>query len=127
MHALTIMSGEQQTCNYYMNIGPLFSYPLARQLYAEIAHIEEQHVAQYQAIIDPEETWLEKRLLHKGNEVYNYYGCAEGNQFARQVRLGALPGIRTGPAPRGPRSFRTNMRTGMRKAWCPPNCPTDRL
>lgn len=75
MHALTIMAGEQQTWNYYMNIGPLFSDPLARQLYAEIAHIEEQHVTQYQSIIDPNETWMEKWLLHKANEVYNYYGC----------------------------------------------------
>lgn len=77
MHALTIMAGEQQTHNYYMNIGPLFSDPLARQLYAEIASIEEQHVTQYESIIDPSETWLEKLVLHKANEVYNYYGCVE--------------------------------------------------
>jgi hypothetical protein len=77
MHALTIMSAEQQTWNYYMNIGPLFADPLARMLYAEIAHIEEQHVTQYESIIDPNETWLEKWLLHKANEVYNYWGCAE--------------------------------------------------
>jgi hypothetical protein len=77
MHALTIMAAEQQTWNYYMNIGPLFSDPLARQLYAEIAHIEEQHVTQYESIIDPEETWLEKLLMHKANEVYNYYGCMQ--------------------------------------------------
>jgi hypothetical protein len=31
MNALTILSGEQQTWSYYMNIGPLFSDPLARQ------------------------------------------------------------------------------------------------
>lgn len=83
MHALTIMAGEQQTWNYYMNIGPLFSDPLARQLYAEIAHIEEQHVTQYQCLMDPEESWLEKWLLHKANEVYNYYGCAEQEQNPR--------------------------------------------
>jgi hypothetical protein len=83
MHALTIMSGEQQTWNYYMNIGPLFSDPLARQLYAEIAHIEEQHVTQYQAIIDPDETWLEKWMLHKANEVYNYYGCVQQEKNSR--------------------------------------------
>ena len=83
MHALTIMAGEQQTWNYYMNIGPLFSDPLARQLYAEIAHIEEQHVTQYQSIIDPNETWMEKWLLHKGNEVYNYYGCVQQEKNPR--------------------------------------------
>lgn len=74
-HALTIMSGEQQTHNYYMNIGPLFADPTARQLYAEIASIEEQHVTQYESIIDPSETWLEKWLMHEANEVYNYYSC----------------------------------------------------
>lgn len=83
MHALTITSAEQQTWNYYMNIGPLFSDPLARQLYAEIAHIEEQHVTQYQCIMDPGETWLEKWLLHKANEVYNYYGCARQEKNSR--------------------------------------------
>ncbi|MGJ0514116.1 MAG: hypothetical protein ACR65O_00020 [Methylomicrobium sp.] len=83
MHALTIMSGEQQTWNYYMNIGPLFSDPLARQLYAEIAHIEAQHVTQYQAIIDADETWLEKWMLHKANEAYNYYGCVQQEKNSR--------------------------------------------
>jgi hypothetical protein len=77
LHALTIMAAEQQTHNYYMNIGPLFSDPLARQLYAEIASIEEQHVTQYESIIDPHETWLEKWVLHEAAEVYNYYGFVQ--------------------------------------------------
>jgi rubrerythrin len=77
LHALTIMASEQQTHNYYMNIGPLFSDPLARQLYAEIASIEEQHVTQYESIIDPDQTWLEQWLLHELCEVYNYHGCVQ--------------------------------------------------
>jgi rubrerythrin len=77
LHALTIMSGEQQTHNFYMNIGPTYADPVARQLYAEIASIEEQHVTQYESIIDPDESWLEKWLLHEGTEVYNYYSCVE--------------------------------------------------
>ena len=40
LNALTIMAGENQTHDYYMTIGPMFSDPLARQLYAEIASIE---------------------------------------------------------------------------------------
>lgn len=75
MHALTITSAEQQTENYYMNIGPLFSDPVARQLYAEISAIEEQHVTQYESLLDPDESWLEKWLLHEANEVYNYHAC----------------------------------------------------
>ncbi|MGE5525163.1 MAG: hypothetical protein ACM3SS_15730 [Rhodospirillaceae bacterium] len=77
LHALTIMAAEQQTHNYYMNIGPLFADPVARQLYAEIAHIEEQHVTQYESIIDPTETWLEKWVMHEATEVYNYHCCVE--------------------------------------------------
>jgi hypothetical protein len=58
----------------------MFADPLARQLYAEIASIEEQHVTQYESIIDARETWLEKWLLHEANEVYNYYSCVEYEQ-----------------------------------------------
>lgn len=75
--ALTIVSGEQQTQNYYQNIGPLFADPMARLLYAEIAHIEEQHVTQYESMQDPHETMLEKWLLHELTEVWNYLGCME--------------------------------------------------
>jgi hypothetical protein len=77
LNALTITSGEYQTRDYYMTVGPFFADPLARQLYAEIASIEEQHVTQYESLADPTETWLEKWLLHELNEVYNYYSCME--------------------------------------------------
>jgi hypothetical protein len=83
LHALTIMAGEHQTHDYYMNIGPTFADPLARQLYAEIASIEEQHVTQYESIIDPRETWLEKWLLHEATEVYNYFSCVEYENNSR--------------------------------------------
>ncbi|HEV2860594.1 MAG TPA: hypothetical protein VGX48_06290 [Pyrinomonadaceae bacterium] len=77
LHAVTIMASENQTHDYYMNIGPLFADPVARQLYAEIASIEEQHTTQYESIIDPSETWLEKWLMHEAMEAYNYMGCAQ--------------------------------------------------
>ena len=83
MHALTIMAGEQQTQNFYQNVGPTYADPVARQLYAEIAHIEEQHVTQYESIIDPNESWMEKWLLHEANEVYNYYSCVQSETNAR--------------------------------------------
>jgi hypothetical protein len=87
LHALTIMAGEHQTHDYYMTIGPMFADPIARQLYAEIASIEEQHVTQYESIIDPAETWLEKWLLHEAGEVYNYWSCleSEGNPRVRAI------------------------------------------
>jgi len=75
LHALTIVSAEHQVHDYYMNIGPQFADPVARMLYAEIASIEEQHVTQYECLPDPDETWLEKWLLHECNEVYTYWSC----------------------------------------------------
>jgi len=77
IHAVTITAAENQTHDYYMTIGPMFADPIARQLYAEIASIEEQHTTQYGSLIDPNETPLEKWLTHEAMEVYNYYGCME--------------------------------------------------
>jgi hypothetical protein len=87
LNALTIMAGEHQTHDYYMTVGPTFSDPIARQLYAEIASIEEQHVTQYESIIDPTETWLEKWLLHEASEVYNYWSCLEQEEDDRIKRI----------------------------------------
>ena len=83
LNANTIMAGEHQTHDYYMTIGPMFADPIARQLYAEIASIEEQHVTQYESIIDPNESWVEKWLLHEATEIYNYYSCLQYETNAR--------------------------------------------
>jgi hypothetical protein len=77
LNALVLIAAEHQVHDYYMNIGPLFADPLARMLYAEIASIEEQHVTQYESVVDPGETWLEKWLLHEASEVYCYWSCAQ--------------------------------------------------
>jgi hypothetical protein len=87
LNALTIMAGEHQTHDYYMTVGPSFTDPIARQLYAEIASIEEQHVTQYESIIDPTETWLEKWVLHEANEVYNYWSCLEQEDEPRAKQI----------------------------------------
>jgi hypothetical protein len=87
LHALTIVAAEHQVRDYYMNIGPTFTDPVARMLYAEIASIEEQHVTQYESIIDPGETPLEKWLLHEATEVYNYWSCLqqESNPYVKSI------------------------------------------
>jgi hypothetical protein len=87
VNALTLVSGEYQTHDYYMNIGPTFADPVARQLYAEIASIEDQHVTQYASLIDPSESLLEKWLLHEATEAYNYYSCV---QYESNPRLKAI-------------------------------------
>jgi hypothetical protein len=83
LNAYTLVGGEYQTHDYYMTVGPFFADPVARQLYAEIASIEEQHVTQYESLTDPHETWLEKWLLHEATEAYNYYSCVEYEGNAR--------------------------------------------
>lgn len=83
INALTLVAGEFQTHDYYMNIGPLFADPMARQLYAEIASIEDQHVTQYASLIDPSESLLEKWLLHEATEAYNYYSCVQSESNPR--------------------------------------------
>jgi rubrerythrin len=75
LNALTLVAAEQQTHNYYMNIGPLFADPLARQLYAEIASIEQQHVTHYESLLDPGQSLLENWLTHEAMEAYAYYSC----------------------------------------------------
>jgi rubrerythrin len=77
LHTMTIVAGEYQTHDYYMNIGPTFADPVARQVYAEIASIEEQHVTHYESLFDPSMSWLEQWLLHEANEAYLYYGCVQ--------------------------------------------------
>jgi hypothetical protein len=83
LHANTIVAAEHQTHDYYMHYGPYFADPAARQLYAEIASIEEQHVTQYESMIDASESWIEKWLLHEANEVYNYYSCVQQEDHPR--------------------------------------------
>ncbi|MFS8522734.1 MAG: hypothetical protein FWJ87_15440 [Micromonosporaceae bacterium] len=73
MHALTIMATEQQTMNFYMNVGPQYMEPIARQLYQEIGLIEQEHVTHYESLVDPGETWWEQLLNHEYNECYLYY------------------------------------------------------
>lgn len=83
LHALTLVGAEHQTHDYYMTIGPMFADPSARQLYAEIASIEEQHVTQYESLCDPRESVLEKWLLHEACEAYNYWSCVESETDPR--------------------------------------------
>ncbi|MFO7155445.1 MAG: hypothetical protein DIU72_002355 [Pseudomonadota bacterium] len=87
IHALLILAAEQQTRNFYATVGNIYADPIARQLYAEISSIEEQHVTQYESLQDPHEPWLEKWLLHEATEVYCYFSCMhqEGNTRIKQI------------------------------------------
>ena len=73
LNTLIITAGEQQTMNFYMNIGNTYYNDLGRELYLEIGMIEEQHVSHYGSLLDPNCTWLENLLLHEYTECYLYY------------------------------------------------------
>ena len=75
--AMIITAAEQQTMNYYMNQTGFYRNDLGRRLYQEIALIEEQHVSQYEALMDPSATWLECSLMHEYAECYLYWSCAQ--------------------------------------------------
>lgn len=87
MHIMTIVAAEQQTMNFYMNIGNHPVSMLGRGLYAEIAMIEEQHVSHYESLIDPTSTWFERALLHEYNECYMYYSCMESETDKRIKKI----------------------------------------
>lgn len=77
LHALTVMSAEQQTMNFYLNVGPQYMEPIARQLYQAIGLIEEEHVTHYESLVDPGETWWEQLVNHEYNECYLYHSFME--------------------------------------------------
>lgn len=75
--AMIITAAEQQTMNYYMNATGFYRNDLGRRLYQEIAMIEEQHVTQYEALMDAGATWLECLLMHEYAECYLYWSCEQ--------------------------------------------------
>jgi hypothetical protein len=77
VNVLTLLAGEQQTMNFYKTVGNMYGSPEARQLFAEISIVEEEHVTQYESLADPTETWLERWVLHEYTECANYYTCME--------------------------------------------------
>ncbi len=83
LHAMTIVAGEQQTMNFYMNVGNRPQEMVGRGLYLEIAQIEEQHVTHYESLIDPGASWFERLLLHEYNEVYLYHSMLEQEEHPR--------------------------------------------
>jgi hypothetical protein len=87
LNAVILTAAETMTHDYYMVVGPTFADPMARQLYAEIASIEEQHVTQYECLSDPTETWLEKWMMLELMEVYTYASSAAQESNSRIKKI----------------------------------------
>ncbi len=83
VNILTVLSGEQQTHNFYAEHGFMYGDPELRKLYAEIKDVEEEHVTMYESLIDSNESMWEKFLVHEFTEVCNYYTCAEDESDER--------------------------------------------
>lgn len=77
VNILTVLSGEQQTHNFYAEHGFMYGDHVLRETYAEIKDVEEEHVTMYESLIDPTESLWEKFLIHEFTEVCNYYTCLE--------------------------------------------------
>ncbi len=75
LSTMIITAAEQQTMNYYMNVTNFACTDIARKLYMEIAHVEEEHVTQYESLMNPNATWLEMLLWHEYCECYLYWSC----------------------------------------------------
>ena len=87
LSTMIITAAEQQTMNYYMNITNLATNDLSRKLYEEIALVEEEHVTQYESLMDPNATWLEMLLWHEYCECYLYWSCyvTETNAYVKTL------------------------------------------
>lgn len=85
--AMILTAGEQQTMNFYMNVGNTLPEGYGRDLYQEIAMVEEEHVTQYGSLLDPSLTWLEMLLLHEYTECYLYHSFmqTERDSYVRQL------------------------------------------
>jgi len=85
--AMIITAAEQQTMNYYMNVTGFYGNDLGRRLYQEIGMIEEQHVTQYESLMNPNMTWLECMLWHEYAECYLYWSCqqTETDPYIRSI------------------------------------------
>ncbi len=87
MHVCTIIAAEQQTMNYYMNIGNRSESRIGRGLYQEIAMIEEQHVTHYGSLEDPTASLFEMAVCHEYNECYMYYSNMESESDERVKKI----------------------------------------
>lgn len=87
VNILTLVSGEQQTHNFYAEHGFMYGNDDLSRTYAEICDVEEEHVTMYESLIDPNETIFEKLLLHEFTEVSTYYNCYkdETNERIKQI------------------------------------------
>ena len=87
LSTMIITGAEQQTMNYYMNVTNFACSDIGRRLYQEIALVEEEHVTQYESLMDTNATWLEMLLWHEYAECYLYWSCymTETDEYIKKL------------------------------------------
>jgi hypothetical protein len=83
LNVAIITAAEQQTMNFYMNIGNRADTDIGRALYQEIAQIEEQHVTHYESLADPTMSWFMRDVMHQYGECFLYHSFMEQEPDAR--------------------------------------------
>lgn len=73
LNTMIITAAEQQTMNYYMNNAAAYKNDRGRKLYEEICLVEEEHVTQYESLIDTSCSAYECLLWHEYAECYVYW------------------------------------------------------
>ncbi len=90
MNIMTLVAGEQQTMNWYMNNANRPTEPLLRQLYVEIGMIEEQHVSHYESLLPRNCSWLTCAVMHELHECWLYHAMMEQEPDPRLKKLWEL-------------------------------------
>jgi hypothetical protein len=90
LNVMIITAAEQQTMNFYMNIGNRADTDIGRALYQEIAQIEEQHVTHYESLADPAMSWFMRDVMHQYTECFLYHSFMSQESDARIRKIWEL-------------------------------------
>src|SRR3546814_20232651 len=88
MNALTIVSAEQQTMNYYLNRGNRPTAPRAHAMYWEIARMQEQQSSHYETLLNPLVSWLTHLVANDKTALlyYRHISNTEASKNKQQQR-----------------------------------------
>jgi hypothetical protein len=87
LNVAIIVAAEQQTMNFYMNVGNRADVEVGRGLYQEIGMVEEQHVTHYESLADPTMSWFMRDVMHQYAECYLYHSFLQQEEEPRIKKI----------------------------------------
>ena len=87
MQLLGMIACGAQSRDLFVQASVSQADPVVRQLLAEVASVDEQHLTHFESLLDPRESWLEQWLLHEASEALCYHACV---QHETEPRVKAL-------------------------------------